>query len=108
MATSFGWRFSGGSQNPDCCSFSTSGRRETGGECEIVGDIRMMTEEKGLLFEMSLDERQMLKLVRAGLLVCVVVVLVVMVLVMMVFLGAKSLASYLVRFKPLTTNVPII
>ena len=98
----------GARRTPIPAASSTSERRETGGECEIVGDIRMMTEEKGLLFVISLDERQMLKLVRAGLLVCVVVVLVVMVLVMLVFLGPKSLASYLVRFNPLTTNVPII
>ena len=98
----------GARRTPTASASSTSGRREKGGQCGIVGDIRMMTEEKGLLFVISLSERQMLKLVRAGLLVCVVVVLVVMVLVMMVFLGAKSLGSYLVRFNPLTTNVPII
>ena len=89
MVTSFGWGSSGGAQGPNSCSSCNIWEKRGEGE---LGDTGMVMEEEGELFVWSLGGGQMLRLMRAGFLVCVVVVVVVQ-----CFLEAGFLTSYWVK-----------
>ena len=57
----------------------------------MISDNGMLKEEESMLFVRSLGGGQILRLMRAGIMVCVVVAVMVEV---MLFLGANFLASY--------------
>ena len=89
MVALFGWRYSEGSQSPDChssCNVPVKRR-----EKEMIRDKGMLKEEESMLFVHSLGGGQILRLMRAGIMVSVVVAVMVEV---MPFLGANFLASY--------------
>ena len=89
MVALFGWRHSEDSQSPDChssCNVHVKRR-----EKEMISDNGMLKEEESMLFVHSLGGGQILRLMRAGIMVCVVVAVMVEV---MLFLGANFLASY--------------